>query len=482
MPWKQLPYSKVLWLCLPILLLVLIGGTLAQSRGALPSAAPRVDIPNQQAGRLTYGTSVTGSVSSGSPSASYSFQGARGDLVNVQVVGFTSNMTPSITLFDSAQQPLTVNNNDVFSPITGDASLSWFLPADGLYLVVVSDANGQAVDFVLRLDGRPEVISPVLQPDVPVRVNIPAGSPVQFFRFEDQPQCFSTLTIIPEVPDFPFTAHIRSAVGQSVAILRGGALREDRVTVPPDTGLYEIEVGAATTDAAGYVVLVVTCAENAPFCEGAADLGPVDIVLRGGTIPSTPTPTPTQPPPRQPVVTRPVVTEVPVMTDTPTSPPPPVNDCGGFRLSSPREGLPNGGITVYWDPAPSATSYQAVVVNNDNGMSTGASTPAGTTNVGLDVSVATLGEGFSFTVQVVALSGDTVICRDSATMFREAPQDPTPFVPPPVCNGNTSCDEGETYELCPNECPAPPVCGDDICYPEGGEDSESCPQDCAEND
>lgn len=436
---------------------VVVGGLVAMIASAALSGTPVAEVAAdgawQAAGRLSYGTSTGGSVNPNEPLAFYTFDGTVGDLVNVQVVGFTADMNPNVSLLSSTQERLAINNNDVFSPITGDASLSWFLPYSGLYVLAVSDTQNGVSQFVLRLDGRPEVVSPMLQPNVAVRVDIPAGSEEQFFRFEHQSQCFSTLTIIPETPEFAFTAHVRSDVGQSLAVLRGGALRENRVTVPPDSGIYEVEVGAATSDAEGYVLLVLTCAEDAPFCDSAADFGPVDLTLQGGTVNATPVaPTPT------PTVTTSAPTDTPVPptrvppTRTPTPPPNGSNsssvnlayNCTGFGLTSPREGLPNGGITVYWDPAPSATGYQASVINVDNGASTGASVAAPSTSVGLDVSEATLGAGFTFVVRVSALNGTRVICSSEATMFREAPNRPNDSD-----GGNDDGDGGDS-----DQCPA----------------------------
>lgn len=449
--------SRWLAICAVALFLLTAASLFALSTRPVTAA---FDLPAQATGAITYGTGVVGNVNPSSPFMVYSFEGTEGDLVDIQAVGLSPNMRPSVALLDTSQNRLAINTNDVFSPITGDASLSHFLPYTGAYLIVVTNANGGGVDFMLRLDGRPAVVSPMLEPNVPVRVELPAGSAPQFFRFEHQTQCFSTLTIIPETADFPFTAHIRTEIGPSVAILRGGALRENRLTVPPDSGTYEVEVGLALPEAEGYVILVLTCAEDAPFCESAADFPPVNTVLPGGRIGETPVPMSTPPANVTPTLPSPGVTPSlpppPNITQVPTLPlPPPPDVCGGFRITSPTDGLPNGPVTIYWDPAPGAAGYVVIVTNLDNGMSTGTSVGAGTTSATLDVGVGVLGAGFTFRVTVNAIdSFQANICSSSVTLLRESPSipgDDPDDEPEPFC-GDTICNGDETANTCTSDC------------------------------
>lgn len=467
---KQARFHPVVTLGLVAALLI-FGGAFLPHHSPV-AAEPSLDVNAQSAGVLTYGSGVGGSVNPPSSVATYSFNGTAGDLVDIQVVGLSPSMSPSIALLDSTQNRLEINNNDVFSPISGDASLSYFLPYTGLYLIVVTDTNGGASNFMLRLDGRPAIVSPMLEPNIPVRVDMPANSGPQFFRFEQQSQCFSTLTIIPETPEFGFTAHIRTEVGPSVAVLRGGALRENRLTVPPDSGIYEVEIGVVSPELEGYVILVLTCAEDAPFCESAADFGPVDLILPGGRLDGTPTPMSTPPgnttPPPGTTVT-PTLPPPPDTTPTPTLPPPPgpsrtptvppPDDCSAFQITSPTDGLPNGPVTIYWDPVPGAAGYIVNVINLDNAMTTGASVGPGVTNVTLDVGVGVLGPGFNFRIVVAAIDAfQERICVDEVNLLRESPEipgipdDDPDDEPDPFC-GDNMCNGRETANSCPADCP-----------------------------
>jgi hypothetical protein len=116
-----------------------------------------------------------------------------------------------------------------------------------------------------------------------------------------------------------------------------------------------------------------------------------------------------------------------------TPPPLITNLCQNFRLTSPRDGLPNGVATFYWDAAASPNlTYQVQVLENGNLLAT---FDGGTgTNVSGDVSQGRIGGGFSLTVRVVALQNGNVMCSSEAMQLRAAlgsPPLPTRCVPVP---------------------------------------------------
>lgn len=119
--------------------------------------------------------------------------------------------------------------------------------------------------------------------------------------------------------------------------------------------------------------------------------------------------------------------ELPQFGAPPAPPPPaPPVDCGPFRATSPLDGLPYGAATFYWDLAPGATGYRV----NISGESGAKSFVTGNqSSLTADLSIDSVGYGFSFTWNVEALLGDAVVCSTPpVTLFREAP---IPDAPPP---------------------------------------------------
>ncbi len=137
-------------------------------------------------------------------------------------------------------------------------------------------------------------------------------------------------------------------------------------------------------------------------------------------------------------------TPAPTLPPVPTFAPTQVSvNCQPFRLTSPRDGLPNGGITVYWDAATGAAGYRVIVYNENNAAVASADAPANTTSLNLDVSEGAVGGGFTFTLEVQALLNNQAVCRDAASMLRSAP-------PAQQQCGNGIQEPGENPNNCPN--------------------------------
>jgi hypothetical protein len=558
----------------------------------------------QGGGTIGYGSTVFGRVTPEMPQVLYSFSGAVGDLITARVTTYSGGSDPRLTLVNASGQAIVVNDTPAFRDGSTVATLSAFLPSSGTYGLLVDSANGQPGDFMLELRGRTPVQSTVLESGIPVRVDVPANTAeLQYFTFEADPYCATTLTVydvsIGLPATFPFVVTVRDEDGIPVAMLQGGRVLENRLTVAPDgdpnpgTEQYEVAVGSADGVTQGSLMLVITCADDAPACPPPADANtatgvptlnpngtptlvwtpppsepcidpfasptpsvilepmnpsvdiadllepteeatpdpehsadvpievtgevpagvnfpepnknlteepplepilpdPPSIALNPTATPVMPmTPCPTPPPPgddpcvdgQTPILTVPNVdttvdlvtpqsqpltyavaptatptpgvqgtpcpTATPMIpTVTPTRPPTVQQDCSGFAMTSPTDGLPNGGVTVYWDPVPWATSYRVNVYGEGGGLLLSVEVGAPASNVGIDVSAGNIGPGFVFTVQVQALQAGVVRCSDGRTLFRESnggddpdeprdePDDPTAtFCPPTIaCN------------------------------------------------
>ncbi|MEQ8674084.1 MAG: LysM domain-containing protein [Aggregatilineales bacterium] len=106
----------------------------------------------------------------------------------------------------------------------------------------------------------------------------------------------------------------------------------------------------------------------------------------------------------------------------PNNPPPSAGvDCTGFTATSPRDGLNNGITAFYWDaPAGAVSAYQVTVYNLETGRTATTQVNAPATNASIDVSVNTLGGGFDFAWDVVALFNGQPVCQSQRVSLLRA--------------------------------------------------------------
>lgn len=113
--------------------------------------------------------------------------------------------------------------------------------------------------------------------------------------------------------------------------------------------------------------------------------------------------------------------------------PSPNFDCGGFRATSPLDGLNYGANTFYWDPAPNATSYRVNLFNLDeSGGALVGSFGSSSSSVTADLSIESVGYGFSFAWQVEALANGVRVCSTPRITVPRA-------APPASCPATSSC-------------------------------------------
>ncbi|MCB9452263.1 MAG: LysM peptidoglycan-binding domain-containing protein [Anaerolineaceae bacterium] len=118
--------------------------------------------------------------------------------------------------------------------------------------------------------------------------------------------------------------------------------------------------------------------------------------------------------------------------------PPVAGLCGGFRATSPLDGLSYGTETFYWDSAPGAQAYQVNIYNYDEAGGARVGTffaDAGATNLTADLSIESIGYGFEFGWEVAALVDGQVVC--SSGPFR-VPRAAAPAPPQQTVNFSAS--------------------------------------------
>lgn len=136
---------------------------------------------------------------------------------------------------------------------------------------------------------------------------------------------------------------------------------------------------------------------------------------------------------------------------------PGILDCGTFRPTSPLDGFNYGSNTLYWDPFPGATGYRVNIYNIDeaNGRQVASYTVNGTqTSITVDLTVETVGYGFSFAWDVQAVVNGLVVCTTPrVTIPRGSPpqgaSNPSSSVtvPPPSFSVAWGCSGTFTYQV-----------------------------------
>jgi hypothetical protein len=120
-------------------------------------------------------------------------------------------------------------------------------------------------------------------------------------------------------------------------------------------------------------------------------------------------------------------------------------NCSTIRLTSPRSGLPNGVVTVYWDALAGAVSYRINLYSGSVRIGTWEAAPPAT-NLQADVSQAAVGGNNPFALELLAYDTYGNYCRDYVVQNREAapPQAPVNAVP----SATPTCDEEPSASYC----------------------------------
>ena len=222
-----------------------------------------------QGGILTYGTNITGAVSPDMPLVLYSFDGVAGDRVEIDVIGLEGTLEPVVDLIAPDRQTIASSRPDRLAADTRNAHITHILPASGVYSLMIGGANGTTGNFLLLLAGHGTADSTPLAFGQEANVSFTPDAAPQYYSFvaEDCPTMLSVLNPSEGNPvTLPFVVTVTDERGQHVATLRGGETLEDRVTVAPQSGTYEVKAWLADPVLAGSYTLLVTCAGSGPAC------------------------------------------------------------------------------------------------------------------------------------------------------------------------------------------------------------------------
>lgn len=200
---------------------------------------------------LTYGTSLTAELTSAAPQAFYTFNGTVGDVVTIYVLGHNADFAPTVSLSGNTGQ-LGFSNDDPLTPFSNDASITFRLPQDGGYSVLVGNANGNLGLYTISLQVATPVVSTVLTDNV--IISIPVGAPSLTYTVPANSGASTNVTIQSQTPGFDFSAWLKNPDGQVIAVVAKG-IDAATFVIPAADGNYELTVSAADSTLAGSVAI-----------------------------------------------------------------------------------------------------------------------------------------------------------------------------------------------------------------------------------
>ncbi|MEO1442578.1 MAG: SH3 domain-containing protein, partial [Chloroflexota bacterium] len=227
---------------------------------------------------LTYGDTVSESISAEAAQRFYSFNGAAGDVVTAYALGWEATFQPTISLLSANGQPLQFSADDPLTALENDTRVTTRLPADGTYSLIVSGEAGGQGTFTLALRSTAPAISTALTDAV--TINIPPGAPAQLYSITATANASTPVSVQSGTPGFPFKAQLNDPDGQILAVVTGG-LDAATLTIPAGDGTYELLVTAADPTAGGEVTISTTGAAPVTTDTQATALPPTTAPVAG---------------------------------------------------------------------------------------------------------------------------------------------------------------------------------------------------------
>jgi hypothetical protein len=220
----------------------------------------------QAGGTLTYGATVSGSLTADVPFIIYQVEGGAGDQITAYGIGLTAQMAPGLSLLGPSQQQIMASSGDPSGTGSGVARLNYYISTPGTYSLMVANTLGQPGDFILRLDAAPTAQTTALRPNAPLAVDLPAGAPPAVLTFTGSADTTSVLTLTGSA----FAGQVYRS-GIPITTVTGHELGVVSLSLPPGADPYVLAISSLQPDAPGGVeVLLSSEVPSAPTSQSPA--------------------------------------------------------------------------------------------------------------------------------------------------------------------------------------------------------------------
>ncbi len=224
--------------------------------------------------RLFDGASLGGRIAPEMPSAQYLFDASQGDRIGLRVLGL-NGLDPMVTILGPDGAEIAIGYDDAWSPEPGDSFLSFYAPAGGGYTVMVAGELETSGDFLLQFSQALAGSAALLPGNQTATVPVSASAGRLRLQMAASPSCPTTLIIQPT--SVQVVIRLYNEDGSLIGQLDGRSMAEQRLTVAPGSGLYQIEVNPLPGSPDGELAVTLACADQQPVCREPAALPPAPM-------------------------------------------------------------------------------------------------------------------------------------------------------------------------------------------------------------
>ncbi len=264
------------------------GYTLGTTSGEYALSIERIGVSSESGSALRYGDSVFNAITDENPQIYYSFRGATGDVINVEMLRASGDLDPELQIVNSRGEVVAANDDSLD---TLDSRIIGLVLRETDTYVIIASRFGAAAgssrgSFALTLQAasasgvgqRVDFPLPIL-PDNPISASITSADTVRFYSFTGQAGDRVTISLNRTGGNLdPFLA-LADATGRELVVDDDGG------------GGQNALINSFTLPADGDYIIVATRFERAQG-RTSGDYQLTLTVARGAVIPTTPTPTP----------------------------------------------------------------------------------------------------------------------------------------------------------------------------------------------